>query len=87
MGLMLLPAPPGTCKHCATKHGPRDPHNHGSIFYQMRFKMEHGRDATQADCVAHLPEGRQTVYRQILSEYDKEWTEPSEPHTPIAEAP
>jgi hypothetical protein len=74
--MMLLPAAPGTCVHCATDHGAHDPHNFQSIFYGMRFLMKWGREFTHADCVAHLTEQRQLHYRQVLAEFGIEWTEP-----------
>lgn len=80
MGMMLLPAAPGTCVHCATAHGEGSPHNFQSIFYGMRFKMKWGRDPTHADCVAHLPEEVRLRYREVLPDFGIEWTEPdSEP--------
>ena len=74
--MMLMPARPGACVHCATKHGEHDPHNFQSVFWGMRFKMKWGRDPTHADCVAHLSGERQTCYRAALVQLGIEWTEP-----------
>lgn len=49
----LLPAKPGTCPQCATKHKPELPHNQQSITYQYWFYNEHGRWPTWADAMAH----------------------------------
>ena len=76
MGMTLLPADAGSCHFCATEHGPDDPHNYWSLFYQTRFKMSHGRDATHADAVAHLPEQSRQIYREVLAEHRIEWNEP-----------
>ena len=75
--MMLMPAAPGTCVHCATAHGEHDPHNFQSLFWGMRFQMKWGRQPTHADCVAHLPESRQAQYREALSELGIAWTEPN----------
>ena len=76
MGMMLMPAAKGTCHFCATTHGPDDPHNWWSIFYQMRFQMSYGRRPSHADAVAHLPEERRELYRLALADRGIEWTEP-----------
>ena len=73
---MLMPAAPGTCVQCATPHGEHDPHNFHSLFWWIRFKMKWGREPTQADCVAHLPEVLRVRYREILSELGFPWTQP-----------
>lgn len=81
----MLPARPGTCSVCATKHDELTPHNFWSLTYQMHFKLRHGRDATHADACAHLPEPCRVNYREILPEFRKEWTEPPAGVEPIAE--
>lgn len=37
----LMPPPPGTCKECAVKHEPEQPHNKQSLFYQYNFYNQH----------------------------------------------
>lgn len=64
--MMLMPAAPGTCPMCAVKHKPADPHNQQSMFYQMRFKMAHGRWPTWADAVAHCPSSVQVMWEMEL---------------------
>jgi hypothetical protein len=51
--MMLLPPRADVCQECAVDHDPRLPHNQQSLYYQMKFKMEHGRDATWNDAMAH----------------------------------
>ncbi len=75
--MMLMPAAPGTCVHCATVHSENDPHNFQSVFWGMRFKMKWGRDPTHADCVAHLSEPIQLRYRSVLKKFGIDWTEPN----------
>ena len=83
--MMMLPAAPGTCCMCAMAHGEHDPHNYWSVFYGVRFKLKHGRDATHADVVAHLSEEIQQLYREALAEAGRPWREPPEGVEPIAE--
>jgi hypothetical protein len=52
----LVPPPPGHCPECAIKHDADQPHNRDSIFYQMKFKMDKGRDPTWHDAVEHCSE-------------------------------
>lgn len=83
-GMMLLPAAPGTCPLCATAHEPHFPHNAQSLFYGMRFKMEHGRDATWADAVAHCVAEMKAFWKGHLEALGN-WSEPPEGVAPIAE--
>lgn len=54
--LMILPAAPGKCQTCAVDHLPAEPHNAQSLYYQMKFQMEHGRGPTWLDAMAHCTE-------------------------------
>lgn len=83
-GLTLLPAKAGTCAACATEHREGDPHNYWSLFYQMRFRLQQGREATHADAVAHLPVQAVDAYRRALRNFKQEWNEPAD-GKPIAE--
>ena len=74
--MMMLPATPGTCVMCATAHDENAPHNYWSLFYGMRFKLAYGRDATHADCCAHMPEDRRPLYQKAVEEVGRKWTEP-----------
>lgn len=51
--MILLPPRPDVCQECAVDHDPRLPHNQQSLYYQMKFKMGHGRGATWNDAMAH----------------------------------
>jgi len=82
--MMLLPAAPGTCPMCATKHEPDWPHNAQSLFYQTRFNMEYGRSATWADALAHCAPAMTTEWRKGLESLHA-WSEPPVGVEPIAE--
>lgn len=64
---LLLPPRPGTCQDCAVAHAPGDPHNQQSLFYQLKFQMEHGRNATWSDAMAHCDEATQTAWKAELA--------------------
>lgn len=49
----MLPAAPGTCKECAVKHDPSQPHNQQSLHYQYYFYADHNRWPTWKDAMAH----------------------------------
>lgn len=52
--MMLMPAAPGLCAICATKHDPAQPHNQQSIHYQYWFyASSNGRWPTWTDAMAH----------------------------------
>lgn len=70
--LMLMPAKPGTCPECATKHKPEMPHNKQSLFYQMKFQMEHGRAATWTDAMSHCSEEMQAIWVKELRKRGEE---------------
>ena len=64
--MILMPAKPGTCPECATAHPSEAPHNAQSLYYQVRFKMEHGRDAKWIDAMAHCDEGVKMIWHDLL---------------------
>lgn len=76
MNMKMLPAAPGTCAMCATKHEDHMAHNFWSLFYGMRFKLKYGRDPTHADTVAHLTPAQQAAWRSALEQAGQKWTEP-----------
>jgi hypothetical protein len=49
----LLPPATGTCKECAVEHSPDLPHNRDSLYYVIKYNMEHGRAPTWADAMEH----------------------------------
>ena len=79
---MIMPARPGTCAMCARVHAPDLAHDFQSLFYQTRFKMQWGRDATHDDTVAHLTTEERAAWRAASDQVGIVWT----PHPePIAE--
>jgi hypothetical protein len=78
--IRILPAAAGTCAMCATRHEEYMAHNFQSIFYQIRFKLKYGRDATHGDTIAHLSPDEQANWRRaalpVLRQAGVEWTEP-----------
>lgn len=40
--MMLLPPAPGMCQECAADHAADEPHGRDSLYYQYRFRSEHG---------------------------------------------
>jgi len=82
--MTLLPAAPGTCPLCATKHPPTYPHNGQSLFYLYRFYFEHGRWPTWADAIAHTSEEMKAFWIEGLHEKNT-WSEPPAGIEPIAE--
>jgi hypothetical protein len=54
--VFIIPPGPGQCPMCADVHDPKHPHNLRSLYYQIRFRHEHGRAPTWADALAHCDE-------------------------------
>ena len=52
--LQLLPAEPGNCGVCNRDHKPQEPHDCAKLFYQVGFRLKHGRDPTWHDAAAHI---------------------------------
>lgn len=82
---MLLPPPKDTCPICATKHGPKWPHNAQSLHYQYRFYGVRGRWPTWADAIAHCSAEMKVAWKEALQKEGK-WSEP-ESGEPIADPP
>jgi len=66
--MTLLPPAPHLCQECATDHEPHLPHNAQSLFYGMKFKIEHGRDPTWADAMAHCSDEMKKLWTEALAE-------------------
>ena len=66
---MILQKPAiGTCRECGVKHKDYEPHNKDSLFYQIKFKVEHGRWPTWEDACSHLPDDiRDDCLKAILA--------------------
>jgi len=62
---ILLPKP-DVCQECATKHKPSEPHNQESLFYQMKFRLTHGRNPTWEDAMKHCNEETKKLWREEL---------------------
>ena len=77
-GMMLLPAREGTCAECATDHAPDQPHNCGSLFYQMQFHAKSGRWPVWADAVAHCAPAVRAAWETELRARGH-WKEPTPP--------
>lgn len=66
--MQLLPPAPGKCPICAAKHAPELPHNKDSLYYQMRFRQQHGRFPDWKDAAAHCTD---EVKKLFAEEYAK----------------
>jgi len=66
-GLALLPPKPDVCQECAGKHGPDEPHNKDSLYYQMQFWANNRRWPTWEDAIAHCEEGIKKMWREELT--------------------
>ncbi len=51
--MMLLPPLPHKCQTCATLHEPHLPHNAQSLYYQMKYKMETGKEPNWKTAMSH----------------------------------
>lgn len=63
-GLRMLPAAPGCCPLCHTKHRPEEPHNPLSLPYRIKFHELHKRLPTWADAMAHCSEETQAIWKK-----------------------
>lgn len=64
--MTLLPPAPHLCQECAVDHEADHPHNAQSLYYQMKFKMEHGREATWWDAMSHCEPETQRLWMEGL---------------------
>lgn len=62
----LMPATPGTCPECATKHTPEEPHNQQSLAYQYDFYGKNGRWPTWSDAMAHCDDKMRQLWTEQL---------------------
>lgn len=63
---MLLKPADDKCQECGVAHFPEQPHNKDSMYYQIKFEMEHGRPPTWADAIAHCTKELQTAWKEEL---------------------
>lgn len=66
--MFLLPPAKHLCQECAHDHKPDAPHNAQTMFYQVKFKMDHGREPTWADAWAHCTPKVQDAWRKGLTD-------------------
>ena len=64
---------------CARDHAPHLAHDYQSLFYQARFKMKWGRDATHDDSVAHLTPEERAAWRAASDEVGVTWKSHPDP--------
>lgn len=76
--VMILPPKPGVCRECAVDHRPDQPHNRDSLYYQMKFRQQHGRFPTWADAMAHCDEHVKQLWIAALAERGVSVTMPKE---------
>lgn len=66
--ITLLPPPEETCQECGVVHEPEEPHNAQSLHYVMKFILDHGREPTWADAMAHCTEAVRNAWTPLLLE-------------------
>ena len=67
--MILLPPRSDVCQECARDHDPRLPHDKQSLYYQVKFKMEHGRGATWADAMGHCSDEIKAAWTDGLKKF------------------
>lgn len=77
--MTLMPVVAGACAVCASKHESNLAHNLHSLYYGMRFKIEHGRDPTWADAIAHLSDKDQAQWKAALRRANQKFTTTTKP--------
>ncbi|MDO8391032.1 MAG: hypothetical protein Q7V57_11125 [Actinomycetota bacterium] len=61
--MTLLPPAADKCQECAVDHPADWPHNPDSLFYKVKFNIDHGRVPTWRDAWAHCtPEVRRSWF-------------------------
>ena len=69
---ITLPAAPHTCPECAVVHRQNEPHDPGSLFYQVRFQQENERFPTWEDAWAHCTPEVQQSWAAGIAEHEAE---------------
>ncbi|PZU77733.1 MAG: hypothetical protein DI530_12115 [Sphingomonas sp.] len=64
----LMPAAPGLCAECATKHDPEQPHDANSLHYQYHFYGNRGRWPDWRDAMAHCADQMRADWTEALTE-------------------
>ena len=65
--IRILPPMRGSCPICAAMHEEALPHKRNSIYYQMKFRQQHGRFPTWEDAMAHCTEEMKAAWREDLA--------------------
>ena len=65
--IKVVPPVPGSCKICATKHDPSEPHDRDSLYYQNQFYKKHKRFPTWNDAMNHCSAAVQEEYIKRLA--------------------
>lgn len=60
----LMAPGPGRCPDCAGVHEPGEPHDIGSLYYQMKFRQQHGCGPTRWDAAAHCEPAVQAAWAE-----------------------
>lgn len=64
--VVIEPPGAGKCPICACCHPENAPHNRESLYYQMRFRQEHGRFPTWKDAAAHCTDEMRAVFKEQM---------------------
>lgn len=76
---LFKPTPaPGQCPECAVVHPKESPHYAYGLFYQMRFKEEHGRWPSWIDAMAHCSEEIKKAFSAGLKKAGVDVNQPNE---------
>lgn len=64
--IKVIPPRPGSCRICAVRHRPEEPHDRDSLYYQNYFYMRHRRFPTWDDAMAYCSDEMKRVFRAEL---------------------
>lgn len=79
----VIPPAADKCQICAGGHGPKEPHNAQSMYYQILFQNMVGRPPTWADALAHCSDTVRLAWTVLLKK-DGHWSEPPDGEKPVA---
>lgn len=68
--MTLMSPAPDKCPVCAVKHSPGFPHDRESLYYQVKFNMEHGRVPTWLDAMAHCTDQVKKIWIEELEKLE-----------------
>jgi hypothetical protein len=66
--MSLLPPAADACQECAVKHGPDEPHDPQSLFWQTKRNLEGLPPATWEDALAHCPPEVKEAWKRVLKD-------------------